>query len=224
MNSIIPKTVQASSNSPQDAFNNFPIAYFLDHQVYSHCHLAVQKPQVPLPAGILNMVNNPDSIRNITDQFFQSVHLWLPIVCRSKFYGNILQHAPPKDADLALLVVCMKLVLPQQAKQGRSTSRTYALVKTQFVQLEQSGFLTITMLQAMILVAIYEKGHGIYPAAYLTVGSCARYAVALGLDRTIFEWDNGFFEWTCVEEKHRAWWAVVILERYILSGCLESSN
>ncbi|KAK6827016.1 hypothetical protein RU639_004540 [Aspergillus parasiticus] len=40
--------------------------------------------------------------------------------------------------------------------------------------------MTTTMLQAMILVAVYERGHGIYPAAYLT---------------------------------HRAWWAVINLER-----------
>lgn len=65
----------------------------------------------------------------------------------------------------------------------------------------------------MILLAFYELGHGTYPAAFLTVGTCARYAVALGLDRDIFLWDQTDSGWAAMEERHRAWWAVVILER-----------
>ncbi|RDW58996.1 fungal specific transcription factor domain-containing protein [Aspergillus mulundensis] len=67
----------------------------------------------------------------------------------------------------------------------------------------------------MILVSLYELGHGIYPAAFLTIGACARYAVALGLDRDIFLWDHTESGWAAMEEKHRAWWAVVILERHM---------
>lgn len=71
----------------------------------------------------------------------------------------------------------------------------------------------MAILQSMILLAVYELGHGIYPAAYLNIGSCARYAVALGLDRDMLVWDHSDSGWGAMEEKHRAWWAIVILER-----------
>ncbi|GAD92987.1 hypothetical protein AFLA_138530 [Paecilomyces variotii No. 5] len=192
--------------------NKFPITYFLDPAVYRHCHLEIPKPDVSLPSGILNIVKDPETTRDIANQYFHSFHLWLPIIYRSKFYGSVLQQSLQKDVDLALLVACMKIVLPRQNGSGRPVSRLYPLIKHYFVQLEQVGLLTITTLQAMIILATYEMGHGIYPAAYLTIGSCARYAVALGLDRAIFEWDDSH-EWTLMEEKHRVWWAVVILER-----------
>ena len=107
----------------------------------------------------------------------------------------------------------MHILLPQQCETGQPRQATYLSLKRQLLSLEQAGVLTITVLQAMILIAFYELGHGIYPAAFLTVGICARYAVALGLNNDIFLWDNTDSSRAAMEEKHRAWWAVVILER-----------
>ena len=45
----------------------------------------------------------------------------------------------------------------------------------------------------MILTAIYEYAHAIYPAAYITIGTCARYGL----------------------ERRRFWWAIVILDRVV---------
>lgn len=107
----------------------------------------------------------------------------------------------------------MHILLPRQNESSQSRQTTYSSLKHQLILLEQAGVLTITVLQSMILIAFYELGHGIYPAVYLTVGTCARYAVALGLNRDIFLWDHTDSGWAAMEEKHRAWWAVVILER-----------
>lgn len=46
---------------------------------------------------------------------------------------------------------------------------------------ESAGSVSLLNLQAMILVALYEYGHCIYPAASMTVGACARYGEILGL-------------------------------------------
>jgi hypothetical protein len=91
----------------------------------------------------------------------------------------------------------------------------YISIKQAFVQLEQAGVLNVTVLQALLLTALYEIGNGIYPAAYLTIGNCARYAVALDLDREILNWNHNASDWVMIEEKHRAWWAVLMLDRYI---------
>ncbi|UKZ53304.1 hypothetical protein TrVGV298_007096 [Trichoderma virens] len=78
--------------------------------------------------------------------------------------------------------------------------------------------MSLQVLQATIFVALYEIGHAIYPAAYLTVGACARYGIALGLDQLMTN-NSGFDRsWMEVEEKRRSWWAVLALDRFLNFG------
>jgi hypothetical protein len=58
-------------------------------------------------------------------------------------------------------------------------------------------------------MASYEIGHGLESAAYLSIGSCARLAILLGLEH---KFDGGSNS-TSMEEKSRTWWGVVIVER-----------
>jgi hypothetical protein len=197
--------------------NNFPATYFLHYQVFKHCHLAIQKPQLALPPRISNPLKCAKLVRHIAEQFFSSVHLWFPIISRNKFYGSLLHLSLLQEADLALLVLSMQILGSRQYDNAQSHEPIYVAIKHLFVELEQAGVLNITVLQALLLTTIYELGKGIYPAAYLTIGNCARYAVALGLDREIFNWDHHASEWVVMEEKHRVWWAIVILDRYVVA-------
>jgi hypothetical protein len=70
----------------------------------------------------------------------------------------------------------------------------------------------------MLLVAAYELGHGIYPAAYMTVGTCIRYGTALGLDRSL-EGGSGHPQNDLeAEEQRRSWWTVLLLDKYLSLG------
>ncbi|UKZ55092.1 hypothetical protein TrVGV298_008909 [Trichoderma virens] len=82
-----------------------------------------------------------------------------------------------------------------------------------------TGNITITFLQATIFIAIYEFGHAIYPAAYLSIGSCARYGAALGLNND----GKGSGrpppdDWVELEEMRRVWWGVLILDCLVNLG------
>lgn len=61
------------------------------------------------------------------------------------------------------------------------TTGLYMTIKQSLAALESSGHLSFLCLQAMTLVAAYEYGHAIYPAAWMTIGACSRYAAILGL-------------------------------------------
>lgn len=71
---------------------------------------------------------------------------------------------------------------------GRSTHEVkgrYQKVKFALFALEQSARFSTNLLAAYTLLALHEIGHGIFPAAYLTVSNLARLFCALGLhDRT----------------------------------------
>jgi hypothetical protein len=106
----------------------------------------------------------------------------------------------------------MKLVC--SSPNGETTrSSAYITVKGALLEAEIAGVFSIRILQAWILLCMYEFGHALYPSAYLSISVCARYAVALGIS---FEEPNSqrqTYHWIETEERARALWAVVILDR-----------
>jgi hypothetical protein len=92
----------------------------------------------------------------------------------------------------------------------------YHAVKNFSYEVESASFLSIHVLQAGILIALYELGQAIYPAAYLTVGDCARYGLALGINE-FAPASNAHsvvsLSWNDTEERRRVWWAVLSLDR-----------
>ncbi|KAI0473989.1 hypothetical protein GGR56DRAFT_676430 [Xylariaceae sp. FL0804] len=74
--------------------------------------------------------------------------------------------------------------------------------------------------QALVLVALYEYGQGIYPAAWMTVAQCVRYADFIGLPS--YKDSNSVLghcgTWSEAEERRRTWWAVYVLDRIVSVG------
>lgn len=86
----------------------------------------------------------------------------------------------------------------------------YYAAKHFHLDLEVEGFFSILILQAGILLALYEIGHGIYPAAFLTIGACARYAHALGIGVSKTVKSRKILTLVEAEERRRVWWAIAI--------------
>jgi len=91
----------------------------------------------------------------------------------------------------------------------------YLASKHLYLELEIQGILSLQVLQAGILIALFELGHAIFPSAAVSVEACVRFGYDLGIN-----WDAKFpekkpFEWADREEQNRVWWAVVILDRCV---------
>jgi hypothetical protein len=108
----------------------------------------------------------------------------------------------------------MRLVqTPPKGDNARTTE--YLALKVAFLEAELAGIVTLQLLQAWTLISFYAMGHAIYPSAYLSIGTCARYATALGLHaHKSFDPHMPYME---IEEKRRTWWVIVILDRYMRS-------
>ncbi len=91
---------------------------------------------------------------------------------------------------------------------------TYRAAKAYYLDLEISGAMSVQILQAGILIALFELGHAIYPSAFLSVASCARYASALGIGWRTASGGESPIDWVDLEERNRSWWAIVLLDRY----------
>jgi hypothetical protein len=95
------------------------------------------------------------------------------------------------------------------------SSSTYTTIKSHISLLEATGFLSLEFIQARILVTVFEMGHGLYPAASISISACARTARALGLNKKRFmDTVSDDFSRQRAEEVKRVWWEIVNLDRY----------
>ena len=206
--------------------SQLPDVFFLDHPLFQRSQILIPPPLLPIPPYISSLIGSNTEIRNVASTFFSTVHSYLPIVSKKTFYDHFLNPFLQQRADVAFLCLCMKLILwvPSNSDLGaEAQTRDYLAGKQYVSELESAGVFTVPMLQGRVLIALYEFGHGIYPAAYMSIGNCAAQAFALGLGS---EMEAGKVEggrmltWVEHEERRRVWWAIVILERFVESFLL----
>ncbi|KAL7907871.1 N-terminal binuclear Zn cluster-containing/DNA binding domain-containing protein [Trichoderma velutinum] len=194
------------------ANSSFIAESFLDPEVFSKAQLKVVNADVEVTDEIAELVGSVLDIQATSAKFFKSVHMWMSIISKPHFCANLLNRLTYKRAELFLLVLSMKL---SYSRIKTWNTPLYETVKLFQFKVEASGVLSTLVLQASILIALYELGHGIYPAAYLSVGSCARYATALGIDKSILSSSAIHDQWIEEEESRRMWWAILVLDRYL---------
>jgi hypothetical protein len=167
-----------------------------------------------IPKPVADLVGSVSDIQAAAQVFFKTVHLWMPIVSKLRFQEHLLQRLALRRAELFLLVLAMKLASSHVMV---ARSMLYRTVKQFYFDIESTGRLSVPALQAAVLIAIYELGHGIYPAAIISVANCARIGTLLGIDRSLNTWDpSSGVPWVELEERRRVWWSIVILDRYAL--------
>jgi hypothetical protein len=169
---------------------------------------------LPVPKHITDVIGDGTNYEAVALRFFDAIQGWMPFVSKKRFCDLCQYPLVLARADLALLVFCMHLVaevLPEETRNPQTP--TYFSAKQFYLEVEAAGFLSIQVLQAGVLISLYELGHAIYPSAYLSIGACARYAYALGINRNATSQFSMPFTWIEQEERRRAWWAIVILDR-----------
>ncbi|KAL7934932.1 fungal-specific transcription factor domain-containing protein [Trichoderma chlorosporum] len=166
-----------------------------------------------------SILGTPDEVRQAASHYFSSVHERLPILSESRFHENLPRLFVPSGIDFTILCLCMKLIHqnPLQHTTGTkdAASSHYFVAKSSIGFLEAAGFETLNVVQSRLLLALYEIGHMIYPAASISNGSCARMARNAGLSRDSWLSQEAAGGIANPEERKRTWWAVHNLDRYI---------
>ncbi|KAL7801848.1 hypothetical protein V8C43DRAFT_312761 [Trichoderma afarasin] len=167
---------------------------FIEPSVYHDASLGPPSEDVSIPSSIAAHVGHPDQIYEIGAKFFQATSLWMPIVCRKRFYADALNPISPYRRGLILLALTMKLYCAPASENGNDGRWTlYQLVKSFYADVEATASMSVHILQAAVFIAIYEIDQAIYPSAYLSVG-------------------------VEIEEQRRVWWAVLMLDRLLNIG------
>ncbi|KAH8805147.1 hypothetical protein F5884DRAFT_859763 [Xylogone sp. PMI_703] len=160
-----------------------------------------------------------DDIRTFIEKYFTTIHCWLPIINKKKFYRRLitLQTAPNAEFAMLLLCVYLSIQLPdRENNQVPTHGALYNMVKFFYSFLQAARKPSLVLVQCGILIAIYEHGQDMSQAAYLSIGTCASMGHALRLHKNEYlEALEGHDSTTTPEEAVRIWWGVIILDRVI---------
>lgn len=197
-------------------FEVFPSLFFLDHEIFNEARPSIPQPRPGIPDGVYRIMGSIDQLKSIASYWFTTIHTWFPILSKKRIELLLADLGFEPAPDVALLFSTMQLLTDEGTKCGPTMRNdTYWTVKNYAVTLEAYAVMTPQLLQSKVLIALYEIGHAIYPAAYLSIGSCATFGKALGLDnrKNSPQMLRRFGAWAEMEELRRLWWAVLILDR-----------
>ncbi len=201
---------------PDTAVNNFPAVYFLDSSLFRRTLERLPSPAINFEDGELqDFVGDIFADNAFVSKYFDSVHPWFSFLSKRMFMGKVLNPLGQPQPGSRLLIAAMKLIIEPVGDGGPQTA-AYRCIKDVIHRAETSNVLTFRVFQALVLVALYEIGHAIYPAAFLTVGGCVRYGTALDINKSIDPRVEATVTSSEAEEERRAWWAVLILDRLVL--------
>ncbi|KAL3441782.1 hypothetical protein BJX65DRAFT_313513 [Aspergillus insuetus] len=161
------------------------------------------------------MVEQNQSLAGALDGYFGNIHPWLPIIHEQTFRARAFHLGSAPEADIALIFLSMLLVLETQRSEIGKESHLYNLCRYLFSFLQMSRSPSLELVQAGLLLAVYELGSGRSQAASLTIGTCARvgYVLRLNVDHT--QLPEGHMSWVRSEEQRRVWLGVYMLDRLI---------
>lgn len=160
---------------------------------------------------------------DISVRYFRGIHNSIPIMSRPRFHSLLFSFATDPQADFAVLLlsVCLLTYHPDMCeRRTRSIDSTalYLATKSLFVHAQTASTITLNLVQAGILLSVYEYAHGKPEQAFITIGSCARMAYATGLKHPSYlaleATNNGHLQ--SDREEVNTWWGILISERCVL--------
>ena len=145
-------------------------------------------------------------VADVTARYFRVFHPWLPIV--SPLLAD--EHDVPHTADTSVLFLAMCTIT-----QHPVSDDTYLATRMLFAQGQLAVCASLRLVQALLLITVYEYARGWSRAARLTIAYCASMACELGLDHCRVRDAATQDSWWRAEavESWNTWWGIVIVER-----------
>ncbi|PYI19090.1 hypothetical protein BO99DRAFT_385527 [Aspergillus violaceofuscus CBS 115571] len=164
----------------------------------------------------------------ISVRYFQGIHAFVPIISRRRFHGRLLSFGADPQSDFALLLLCMGLLTkstdrlgqlsPQRPHHLAEKMTLYVATKSLMAQAHALLPLTTHLIQAGVLLAVYEYALGFPERAFVTIGTYARMAYAAGIRSTpcVSDTSTTRTDWLEEQEENNTWWGIRICERTFL--------
>jgi hypothetical protein len=127
-------------------------------------------------------------VDDISARYFQGLHRYLPVISRTRFHGSLITPGatPSAGFSVLLLSICLATTSPKlgwrtgDATNPRPVDRRslHLATKSFFAQVQALFPPSVPLIQAGLLLAVYEYAQGRPDEAFVSIASCARMAYA----------------------------------------------
>jgi hypothetical protein len=119
--------------------------------------------------------------------YYRSIQTWFPIISFSELCARLPGTWEQASTDMCLLFMSMSLlrqvpetqIMDGNSRLPKALESSYLSLKSWIAILEGRGMNSLDFLHAKALLVLFEVVHGIFPAAYITIGALFRAADAL---------------------------------------------
>ena len=185
------------------------------HEIDPFRHETLRKATVDIMVHdeAAKILGSLDKMRAISDSYFNSVHHRMSILSKGRVDERLQDLSASAPADFVALCLSMLLVQQQPLTHTRGMqSSLYIVMKSVISLLEAVKYQSLEIIQCRLLLTFYEMGHGMFPAASLSIGACSRLARFIGLERTNTKPTESMSA-ISLEEQKRTLWAILNLDR-----------
>lgn len=140
---------------------------------------------------LLDILVNRPRVREAVSLYFNGVNTWFTIIERAGFERQLETTWDKLPAEASAMALCMALIAhPPNQKPSKGMGDTAYHSTKAILSLVQSKVpMSIQLLQAELLVALYEFSQSMPQQAYLSLGRCLHMAKAFGWHSSSF-WAN----------------------------------
>ena len=162
------------------------------------------------------------SPKDLKSTYSRTIEPWFPVISEPELCNNLSSNW--HDATLDLAVLCLAIHIfstpphlrPKEERASSDFMSLYLCAKGWIVSIEGLGINSLEVVQSRLLITLFEVAHGLYPAAYISIGATVRAAEALdvysGADVALSlsvskDVDN--------EESLKTWIGILVLDRLV---------
>jgi len=163
-----------------------------------------------------DIMGHRQGVEHVVASYFSGINTWFTIIERASFDASLEEMWKKPSAETAALVLCMRLIVraPTPNSVAGMGDSLYLSAKTMLNLVQTKVALSMPMLQAELLVGMYEFSHSMPQQAYMTIGRCFQITKAFGWHYEPF-WSEERQQLAPRELKLCSilWWAVVYIDR-----------
>lgn len=146
--------------------------------------------------------------------YFTAVNCWIPIIQQSAFESRLQESSSGMDSDFTLLVLSCLLLSKAASKESDEAelSTIYQIVRAYLFLLHSSGSQTLEIVQAGLVVTIYEHMQAEWENSFETIEKTAQLFCNTTRHLSIVTSGDAVNPTTTLLNS-RVWWAIFIVER-----------
>jgi hypothetical protein len=165
---------------------------------------------VAITNRVFAFVASESDLRGHVARYFNTVRTWLPVISQDRCYRRLSSFSDGQNSGFSVLTLSIIFISTVPQTTGPSL---YLSIKYFIGMLEDMGANSLDLLQARLLVTVFEVGHGYLHAGNISIGAVTRTAMANGhgvkeyVDELECTEEMGNEEWAQV------WCAILVIDR-----------